>query len=246
MTVKRSHLACLALLSGALLAPQARGAEATELAPFKESAPEAPAPWGFIGLPGQTKPKTRFSIVEIDGRKAVRVEAQESYGNIVHPLKFSGPKASLSWQWKVETPIPAADLRTRQGDDTAVKVCVFFDMPLDLVPFVERQLQKIAQSKTTDPLPNATVCYVWDNALPVGTELDNAFTRRMRYIVLESGPAKIGQWKSEKRNVMADFTKLFGAESPKVPPVMGIAIGADADNTKSRSVSYVANIQLDP
>lgn len=68
----------------------------------------------------------------------------------------------------------------------------------------------------------------------------------MRYIVLESGPAKIGQWKSEKRNVMADFTKLFGAESPKVPPVMGIAIGADADNTKSRSVSYVANIQLDP
>lgn len=234
--------------AGVALACAALGsiACAADLTAFKESAAEPPAPWGFVGLPGQTKPKTRFSVVETDGRKAVRIEAQESYGNIVHPMKFTGPKATLSWQWKVETPVPGADLRTRQGDDTAVKVCVFFDMPLDLVPFVERQLQKVAQSKTTDPLPNATVCYVWDNALPVGTELDNAFTRRMRYIVLETGTGKIGQWKSEKRDVMADFTKLFGAESAKVPPIMGIALGADADNTKSRSVSYVSNVTLEP
>jgi hypothetical protein len=236
----------IALLVGAGLALPAGVANAQALTPFKEAAPEPPAPWGFVGLPGQTKPKTRFSVVEVDGRKAVRVEAQESYGNIVHPMKFTGPKATLAWQWKVETGIPGADLRQRQGDDTAVKVCVSFDMPLELVPFVERQLQKIAQGKTSDPVPNATVCYVWDTNLPIGTELDNAFTRRMRYIVLESGPAKIGQWKSEKRDVMADFTKLFGAESPKVPPIMGIAIGADADNTKSRSVSYVANIVLEP
>ncbi|MBP6778612.1 MAG: DUF3047 domain-containing protein, partial [Piscinibacter sp.] len=73
-----------------------------------------------------------------------------------------------------------------------------------------------------------------------------AFTRRMRYIVLASGADKVGKWLPEKRNVMADFTKLFGGESPKVPPIMGIAIGADADNTKSRSVAYVANITLEP
>ncbi len=242
----RTLLLCLAGLAGAMLAPHATAAESTALTPFKEVAGEPPAPWHFVGLPGQTKPKTRFSVVEHDGRKALRVKAVESYGNTVHPVAFSGPKATLSWQWQVEVPIAAADLRTRQGDDTAVKVCVFFDMPLDLVPFVERQLQKIAQSKTTEPLPNATVCYVWDTNLPVGTEVDNAFTRRMRYIVLESGSAKHGQWKSEKRNVMADFVKLFGAESAKVPPIIGVAVGADADNTKTRSVSYVANITLEP
>ena len=240
------RLVAAALLAGAVLVPPALGADPTTLPPLKEAAADPPPPWGFVGLPGQTKPKTRFSIVEVDGRKAVRIEAQESYGNIVHPMQFSGPKATLSWQWKIETPVPAPDLRTRQGDDTSVKVCVFFDMPLDLVPFVERQLQKIAQSKTTDPIPNATVCYVWDPALPAGTELDNAFTRRMRYIVLESGADKVGKWMPEKRNVMADFAKLFGGESPKVPPIMGIAIGADADNTKSRSVAYVANITLEP
>ena len=61
---------------------------------------------------------------------------------------------------------------------------------------------------------------------PGNTELDNAFSRRVRYIVLETGPAKLKTWKSEKRDVIADFKKLFGAESPKVPPIMGIAIGA--------------------
>ena len=239
------HGFAVAVLLAALAAPAA-AADATALTPFAAPAAEPPQPWGFVGLPGQTKPKTRFSVVEIDGRKAVRIEANESYGNIVHPVKFSGPKAALSWQWKVETPVPAPDLRTRQGDDTSVKVCVFFDMSLDLVPFVERQLQKIAQSKTTDPLPNATVCYVWDPTLAAGTELDNAFTRRMRYIVLESGADKVGKWMPEKRDVMADFVKLFGSESPKAPPIMGIAIGADADNTHTRSVAYVANIVLEP
>lgn len=246
MSASQSNRVLAPVFVAALLGSSACAADTVALKPFTEMAPEPPAPWGFVGLPGQTKPKTRFSVVEIDGRKAVRVEAKESYGNIVHPVKFNGTKATLSWAWKVETPVPGADLRQRQGDDTAVKVCVFFDMPLDLVPFVERQVQKIAQSKTSDPLPNATVCYVWDQALPAGTELDNAFTRRMRYIVLESGPAKVGQWMSEKRDVMADFLKLFGAESPKAPPITGIAIGADADNTKSRSVSYVADIKLEP
>jgi hypothetical protein len=67
----------------------------------------------------------------------------------------------------------------------------------------------------------------------------------MRYIVLDSGVDKVGKWMSQKRNVVADFIKLFGAESPKAPPIMGIAIGADADNTKSRSVAYVANLALE-
>ncbi len=241
----RSPIRLLLLAACVAGAPQIQAADPPLLTPFKEQGPDAPAPWHFVGLPGQTKPKTTFSVVEIDGRKALRIEANESYGNLVHPVSGIGAKATLSWQWQVEVPVAAADLRTKQGDDTAVKVCVFFDMPLDLVPFVERQLHKIGQSKSSEPLPTATVCYVWDTSLPVGTELDNAFTRRMRYIVLESGPSKLRTWKAEKRNVIADFTKLFGAESATVPPIIGIAVGADADNTHTRSVAYVANIVLE-
>ena len=41
---------------------------------------EAPvAPWHVIGLPGQTKPFTRFMVVNLDGQRVLRIEAQSSY-----------------------------------------------------------------------------------------------------------------------------------------------------------------------
>jgi hypothetical protein len=205
------------------------------------------APWKVVGLPQQTKPFTRFSVVEIDGKRAVKIEADESYGNLVHPVKSMAPPAHLSWQWRVEKPLEQADLREKRGDDTAVKVCVFFDLPMDNVPFTDRQLLRLARSKTSDPVPTATICYVWDQKLPAGTTLDNAFTRRQRYIVVESGNDRLDRWVAEKRDLAADFTKLFSDESGTVvPPIVGVAVGADSDNTKSKSVSYVSGLVLEP
>jgi len=205
------------------------------------------APWKVVGLPQQTKPFTRFSVVEIDGKRAVKIEADESYGNLVHPVKSMAPPAHLSWQWRVEKPLEQANLREKSGDDTAVKVCVFFDLPMDNVPFADRQLLRLARSKTSDPVPTATICYVWDQKLPAGTAIDNAFTRRQRYIVVESGNDRLDRWVAEKRDLAADFTKLFSDESPGVvPPIVGVAVGADSDNTKSKSISYVSGLVLEP
>lgn len=227
----------------------ARAADDAALTPFKEAG-APPAPWHVVGLPGQdpqVKPFTTFSVVELDGRKALRVDAKQSFGNLVNRVKWTAPTAKLSWQWRVDDPVPNADLRVKQGDDTALKVCVSFDLPMDQVPFLERQLLKIGQAKTDEPLATANVCYVWDANLPIGTTLDNAFSRRTRYIVLESGTANLKQWKTVKRDVNADFKKLFADESPgQAPAVTAVGIGADSDNTKSHSVGYVANIVLEP
>ncbi len=210
--------------------------------------PEAtpPWPWHVAGLPRQTKPYTRFSLVDLEGRRVLRVEAESSYGNLVHPLQLTQPAAHLAWQWRVEDLIDEADLRTKAGDDTALKVCVFFDLPISRVPFVERQLLRLARSTSTEPLPASTVCYVWDTRLPVGTALHNAFTHRVRYVVLQSGAAHLHQWMNERRDVSADFFALFGDESPELPPIVGVAVGADADNTHSHSLAHVAGLMLEP
>ena len=220
-------------------------AQAPSLQPFGSAGATA-APWKVVGLPQQSKPFTQFSVVELDGKRALKVESKEAYGNLVHPLQWSTTAAHLAWQWRIEEPIEASDLRTKEGDDTALKVCVLFDLALDRIPFGERQLLRFARSKSGDPVPAATVCYVWDARLAAGTALDNAFTRRMRYIVVRSGPQRGTQWVSERRDVAADFTKLFGTESDSVPPIIGIAIGADSDNTKTRSVGYVTGVVLEP
>ena len=185
-------------------------------------------------------------MVDIDGKRALRVEADESYGNLVHPLSGVAPGLKLGWRWRVDKLIEGANLHRKAGDDVALKVCVFFDEPLDNVPFVERQLLRMARAQANQDLPAATLCYVWDVALPRGTTLHNAYTHRLRYIVLQSGTEHQRQWVEERRDIGADFMKLFGDEVQVLPPVIGIAVGADADNTHGRSLGFVANLVLQP
>jgi hypothetical protein len=235
----------IVLVTFLLLAATAARAEGSLLQPLGVG-PVPAAPWHVAGLPQQRRPHTRFEVVELDGRRALRVESDGGYGNLVHPLQLARPALHLAWQWRVDRLVAAADLRTRLGDDTALKVCVFFDEPMEQVPFVERQLLRIARSRSEERLPSATVCYVWDNTLPVGTTLANAYTRRMRYLVLESGAEHLHRWRSERRDVAADFMRLFGDESRQPPAIVGIAIGADADNTHGHSLAHLAGLTLEP
>ena len=240
-------LSSLPAVVAAQVADSTSASAPARLTPWPAAGASAPAPWRAAGLPQQKAPFTAFSVVSADGRRALRIDAENSYGNLLHPLRIEpGSIGRLAWRWQVERLNEAADLRQRGGDDTSVKLCALFDLPIDKVPFVERQVLRAARSMATDLVPTASVCYVWDNRLPVGTELPSAFTGRLRYVVLQSGPARVGQWVSEGRDLKADFLRLFGKESSEVPALIGIAIGADADNTHQHSVAHVADLRLEP
>ena len=202
-------------------------------------------PWHLAGLPHQSKPATRYSIVSLGGERVLRVQADNSYGNLVHPLPDLQGARSLAWRWRLDEANPLVDLRQKAGDDSAVKVCLMFDLPLDAVPFFERQLLAIARSSSAEPLPAASICYVWDAKLAPGTALDNAFSRRVRYLVLQGPTAPLATWRSEKRDIQADWKRLFGDEAATAPPLLGVAVAADADNTHGRSLAHVADVTLD-
>ncbi len=203
------------------------------------------APWHVLGLPQQSKPFTQFRVVTLDGQRVLRIEAQASYGNLVHPVLEQPNAQRLAWRWRLDEPNPAADLRRKDGDDSPLKVCALFDLPTAAVPFVERQVLRIARLRSGEMLPAASVCYVWDAHLPPGTVLDNAFTRRLRMIVLRGPEAGLHTWHTEQRDVWADFLRLFADEAQAVPPLVGIAIAADADNTQGRSLGHIGSISLD-
>ena len=213
------------------------------LAPFAVDSGERPqAPWAYAGLPAQKPAPTRFRVRELDGRRVLQVEADRSYGNLVHPLA-NAPAGALSWRWRVEQPLSAANLRTKDGDDAALKVCAMFDLPRERVPFIERQLLRLAESRYGEPLPNATLCYVWDPAWPRGSVVANAYTKRVRFITLDGA---VGAWLSEQHDLAADFRRAFGEESREVPPLRAILVGADADNTGGRSIGWIDTLRLDP
>lgn len=216
------------------------------LAPFAGPGPAPPAPWRSIGLPGLKKPPTRFELVTLDGQRVLRVESERSYGNLVHVLPVDEPHGQrLSWRWRIDQRPPQADLRERQTEDMPLRVCASFDEPLAAVPFVERQVLRAMRLRSSEQVPAAAVCYVWDGQLGAGTTLHSPFTHRIRYLVLRGPESPAGSWRSESRNLHADFLQLFGDEVKAVPPLVSISVGADADNTQGHGIAHLADLQLE-
>ena len=212
-----------------------------------------PAPWRVAGLPAQNKaavPATRYDITPIDGLKVLRVKTDGSYGNLLHALPGVSlvEKTQLRWRWRLDQPLVNADLRQKRGDDSPLKVCLLFDMPLAKLSFVDRSVLNLARSVSGEKLPSATLCYVWDHALPAGTLLGNAYTSRVRMLVLNSGDKNLGQWVSHQRDVAADFKQAFGRKngSDSLPALDGVLVGADSDNAGGQSLAYVGDITLAP
>ncbi len=244
MGVKRFYLGLALWLTCAL---QAQAAEVALVPLASAQTGQAPAPWRVVGVPGGKIPLTEFAMIELDGRKVLRVTAARSYGNLVHDLPWMPPVAGLrlSWRWRLDAGLKGTDLFTRQGDDSPLKVCVLFDMPLEKLGLIERNLLRFARAASAEKLPSATLCYVWDDQLSTETLLPNAYTDRVRLIVATSGKtAALGQWQTHTRDVTADFRRAFGAESDSLPPVMAVLVGGDADNTGSQSLGFVDDLKL--
>ena len=208
--------------------------------------------WRFVGLPNKPEVKpTRFELGQVEGVAGVQMRTNQSYGTWVHDWR--GTAGTLQWRWRLDQALSGgqrpADLRRKDGDDTALKVCVMFDHPLDRVPFGERTLLRVARSVTGENLPAATVCYLWDPLQANNTTAANPYSRRVRYVVVQGTGAPTQRWLSESRDVAQDFVTLFGDEllagstRTAVPPVMAVVIGADSDNTQARSSGWVAQVQ---
>lgn len=242
---RRAAAAALTLWS-VLWLPCASHASAGEwaLPPLVDAAGGLGIGWRVVMLPAQKPPVTRYTAEHVDGRDALRVEAAASYGNLVYVLPGVPAPRRLNWAWRLQQPNAAADLRRKPGDDAAVKVCLSFELPMSPVPFVERQLLRLARSRTGEDLPGATLCWVWAGAEERGALLDNVYSRRVRYIVLRNGSDAPGHWQRESRDVAADFLRAFGDESATVPPLTAVIVAGDADNTGARSVAHVANLSF--
>lgn len=200
--------------------------------------------WRVVGLPEQRQPLTRYRADAVNGRRALRLDADASYGNLVRTLAPPPPR-QLRWAWRAEQASAAIALHTKAGDDSPARVCVSFDWPNARVPFIERQLLRWARWRSGQPLPGATLCWAWGGSEPVGSLVENPYTRRVRTIVLRNASHSGAAWFDEQRDVEADLRRAFGDELPAgspVPAATALIIAADADNTASRSTAWISGL----
>lgn len=172
---------------------------------------------------------TEYSLVADEGRTVLRARADASTAGIIRDLRVDlDTHPVLAWRWKATRLPLKADLRTREGDDFAARLYVIFDLRLATLATGERLGVTLARFVYGPDVPAAALCYVWATRAAVGTIAPNAYTGRVRMVVVDSGAANLGRWVAHERDVAADYRLAFG-EAP--PAVKGVVVSTDTDNT---------------
>jgi len=159
-------------------------------------------------------------VMEGDGQ-VVRAESDASASGLYREQTIDLTQTPvLEWRWKVADVLKNVDETTKAGDDYPARVYVVFSGGL-------------AFWRTR------TVIYVWSSNQPEGSTWHNAFTDNARVIAVQSGKEKTGQWVTERRNVRADYKRLFGKD---VEQADAVAIMTDTDNSAQQAIAWYGNI----
>lgn len=208
---------------------------------FSESPPEAKLPPGWRPWTlSRFKKSTEYAVVEADGRRVIRAAAEGSASGLVHPLDLDpGLYPFLSWRWRVDELIAGADNTKKHAEDSPVRIVVSFNGDLDSLPLDERLFYDNFRLITGQPLPYATLMYIWENRAPRDTVIPNLHTSRIKMIVAESGPDRLGEWHEVTRNVVEDYRRAFG-EVPRT--ITSVAIMTDSDNTGASAHAWYGDV----
>jgi hypothetical protein len=87
------------------------------------------------------------------------------------------------------------------------------------------------------------IVYIWDTSAPQGlTEPTSPVPfMTVHVVVVRSGPAGLGTWINETRNVYEDYKKFFGSEPPEVT---GVRLQINSQHTGSSAESFFADIEF--
>lgn len=198
------------------------------------------ASWEVFRLPGKTF--AAFEPVAV-GRPALRVQAAQSVSvlrqRFDQPLLTAG---TLAFSWRVDGLPEGADLKDVGSSDAPVRILLAFDGDRSRWSPRAHRMSELSQLLTGEPLPYATLSYVWSRDDALESVLHNPRTDRIRKLVVESGATNVGQWLEYRRDVRADFLRAFGEEPG---PLLAVALMTDTDNTASSLQAWYGPLRLE-
>jgi hypothetical protein len=179
------------------------------------------SPTGWVSSNG--KAQEIYSVRTGDTGKFLHADAQGTSVQIGLEKKWSIQDLPvMEWRWRAIQFPNNTDERKKGTNDSVLGLYILFGS----APFFQ------------------AIKYVWSDTLSVGMSFDSPFSSRVRLVVVETGRALAGKWVVERRNVLADYRRLFNARN--VPDPTGIAVLTDADNTNSRAVGDYGEIDILP
>jgi hypothetical protein len=240
MALKRAASAVLALFATLAFAADAPIIEVGKFSAARSNG-DLPDGWEPLTFP-RIERHTAYRLVDDGGVVVLRADANASASGLVRKVEIDARRyPSLAWRWKIAHVIAKTDAASKEGDDYPARVYVTFKYDPERVSPLESEKYELARLIYGAYPPHAGLAYVWENRLPIGTIVANAYSDRVRMIVLRSGTAEVGRWVAEERDLYADYKRAFGEEPP---PITSIAVMTDTDDTGERATAWYGDIVL--
>ena len=190
--------------------------------------------WQHFTFPGKTP--TVYKIDQVDGRDAIWANSQSTSSAIRSDVNIEVNQIGrLKFSWKVPAHLQDADVTVPELDDSPVRVFLTFEGDRNQFSAKNALVSEMANLLLGEPLPYATLVYLWSKRQPLGGIILGQRTDRVRNIVIESGSANLNKWMDYERDIRADFEKAFGEKPGKL---LRIALMTDSDNTKSQTTAW--------
>lgn len=186
--------------------------------PWSLPAPGVPSGWSLKEFTGAAD----IELLRVEGRLAIRLRSDRSSFAIYHDVVLDVNELPvLTWSWKVIRLPGGGDVRVAGRDDQAAAVYVVFP-------------------RWPSPLTRSDVIgYVWDTNAPVDTRAAHSQSPNVKLIVVESGRKDVGRWRRYERNLIEDYTDLFGKKPPRAGKV---ALMSDSNDTRTDAEALFAGL----
>lgn len=212
------------------------------LTPFSRvAALDGAGPWASWTFHPTKKP-TRFRSVTLDGVRVVEASADRSISGLRHVVDVDPARRPiLEWRWRVDSVPEGADVRDRHGDDSPVRIVLAFAGDIATLPVRDQMFFERVKLLGGQELPYATLMYVWCGQSAAESVVPSAHTSRVQKIVVEQGGEHVGQWRSYRRDIVADYERAFGRSPGRL---VAVGVMSDTDNTKQVARGWYGDIRL--
>ena len=165
--------------------------------------------------------KTTYTVGTNENGAFLKSVADNAASGLGKEIKIDLNKTPfINITWKIEKDLSGIKENTKKGHDFAARV--------------------FAIKKTgATPLSNRAINYVFSSNNEIGANFPSPYTKKSIDNVLATTKKNLNEWVTVKANVKEDFKRFHDLD---VDELDGLAIMADTDNSKMKSISYFQNI----
>ena len=164
---------------------------------------------------------TNYSLGNNENGNFLRAEVEDGGSGLGKEVLVNLNKTPfLNITWKVEKDLSGINEKTKKGHDFAAR---FF----------------VVKKTGLTPLSNKAINYVFSSNEEIEDYWTSPYTKSSIDYVLSSTKNSLNEWVTVKTNVKEDYKKLHNLD---VDTLDGVAIMADTDQSKKRSISYFQSI----